>query len=145
MSIFDKPDWPELVRAKRRSPNRVQKARNTELHGRMWRTYAMALSDIQHLHRLQDGRCANPGCRAPIQPFGKSRAVDHCHKTGKVRGMLCKACNWSLGLMLDDPKRILGLATYLEGNQWAPADFLAKLTAQQQAPKKRRKKIEEIL
>ena len=29
--------------------------------------------------------------------------VDHCHKTGKIRGLLCHNCNVSIGLLADDP------------------------------------------
>jgi len=143
MSIFDNPNWSELVRERarhRKTPEQIAKTKNTQLTSRMWRTYSMALGDIQQLHRMQEGRCANVGCRMPIRPFGKSRAVDHCHKTGAVRGMLCKNCNMALGLIYDDPKRLLGLVEYLTGNKWAPAEFLAKLTAQQTASLERGRK-----
>jgi hypothetical protein len=40
--------------------------------------------------------------------------VDHDHKTGKVRGLLCNTCNTSLGLLSEDKNRITGLITYLE-------------------------------
>lgn len=41
-------------------------------------------------------------------------AVDHNHRTGKVRGLLCNACNLSIGKMRDDPTRLRAAATYLE-------------------------------
>jgi hypothetical protein len=40
--------------------------------------------------------------------------VDHDHKTGKVRGILCHKCNIALGLIGDDPARARALANYLE-------------------------------
>lgn len=40
--------------------------------------------------------------------------VDHCHKTGIVRGLLCSSCNRSIGLLGDDPDRILRAALYVE-------------------------------
>lgn len=40
--------------------------------------------------------------------------LDHCHTTGKVRGVLCNKCNQALGLMRDNEQFILGLVEYLK-------------------------------
>ena len=47
---------------------------------------------------------------------GKTRFlnVDHCHATGKIRGVLCSVCNMAIGNANDDPKRLRKLADYLE-------------------------------
>lgn len=39
--------------------------------------------------------------------------IDHCHKTGKVRGVLCGRCNRVLGLVRDDTKLLKSLINYL--------------------------------
>lgn len=39
--------------------------------------------------------------------------VDHCHASGAYRGVLCAACNTALGLLADDPARMLALIRYL--------------------------------
>lgn len=58
----------------------------------------------------QDGLCAV--CRRG--PKGKTRlSIDHCHRTGKVRGLLCDACNTALGMLDDDVTRIRMLSSYL--------------------------------
>jgi hypothetical protein len=43
----------------------------------------------------------------------KKRHVDHCHKTGKVRGVLCFSCNWALGFLKDDEATISNLLEYV--------------------------------
>jgi hypothetical protein len=40
-------------------------------------------------------------------------SIDHCHKTNKVRGILCRSCNLALGLMNDDLVKIRKLAKYI--------------------------------
>lgn len=40
--------------------------------------------------------------------------IDHCHQTGTVRGMLCHACNITLGMMKDSPELLRAAAQYLE-------------------------------
>lgn len=49
-------------------------------------------------------------------------AVDHCHSTGKIRGVLCRPCNLGLGYFRDDPERLLRAIKYLaEFNKRRPA------------------------
>lgn len=43
--------------------------------------------------------------------------IDHCHKTGRFRGILCKRCNLALGLMKDDPARLIRAAEYLKSRE----------------------------
>ncbi|GGJ01651.1 endonuclease VII domain-containing protein [Streptomyces brasiliensis] len=46
--------------------------------------------------------------------------VDHCHRTGRVRGVLCFNCNSAIGKLGDDPDAVRRAAAYLEGNSWKP-------------------------
>ena len=48
---------------------------------------------------------------------GQRLCVDHDHDTGKVRGLLCHHCNTALGLLHDNPERILNLHAYITSNQ----------------------------
>jgi hypothetical protein len=71
------------------------------------------------LYYEQDGRCAHCGNREV--PGGRRLGLDHCHHTGKVRGLLDAQCNTSIGkLGLDCPPdqldyRLGKLGLYLRG------------------------------
>ncbi len=63
--------------------------------------------------------CAEQGdaCAVCFSSFvGQPRrpAVDHCHTSGKVRGLLCSRCNTALGAVRDDPETLRTLAAYVE-------------------------------
>ncbi len=64
--------------------------------GALRRKYGLSLEEYESLLREQRGGCAI--CGAIPAELGRSLAVDHCHETGKVRGLLCDKCNTALGL-----------------------------------------------
>lgn len=71
--------------------------------------YGLSPASWNDLLRRQDGRCAVCG-----DGFGaKGPQIDHCHDTGRVRGVLCTRCNLGLGHVLDDRDRLHAMATYL--------------------------------
>ncbi|MFB9463222.1 endonuclease domain-containing protein [Streptomyces cinereospinus] len=59
---------------------------------------------------------------APLCDLPKASAlhVDHCHGTGRVRGVPCFNCDGGLGRLRDDPDAAHRAADYLEGNAWKP-------------------------
>jgi hypothetical protein len=79
------------------------------------RFYGMTLEDYDRLLAAQRNVCAI--CkRSNTQAGGRGKNlhVDHCHKTGKVRGLVCHPCNAAMGNAGDDPARLRELADYLE-------------------------------
>ncbi|MFF1360382.1 endonuclease domain-containing protein [Streptomyces sp. NPDC058297] len=46
--------------------------------------------------------------------------MDHCHETGRVRGVPCFSCNAALGQLKDRPDAISRAAAYVEGIAWKP-------------------------
>lgn len=82
------------------------------------RKYGINLSDYQRMLEQQEGICAI--CSAPeAEQFKGVFHVDHCHTTGQVRGLLCRGCNHMLGVVGDDPHKLLRAITYLKGPQVA--------------------------
>ena len=83
---------------------RSEEARLRRLYGIDWSVYAALLES-------QGGVCAV--CKEPC-PTGHRLAVDHCHASGVVRGLLCVNCNKAIGHAADDPARLRAAADYLE-------------------------------
>lgn len=45
------------------------------------------------------------------------RVIDHCHETGRIRDVLCGACNRGLGCAKDSPDRLRKMALYIEAHR----------------------------
>lgn len=73
--------------------------------------YGLTPEDYSTILESQGGGCAICGCPPPAD---RCLAVDHCHKTGKVRGILCGSCNRGLGLFKDDVVKMKKAVEYLE-------------------------------
>lgn len=71
----------------------------------------LSLDDYDAMLMAQDGRCAI--CADPVTSEGRALAVDHCHASGRVRGLLCDPCNLGLGKFRDDPARLRAAIAYL--------------------------------
>ena len=74
--------------------------------------YGISLNDYEQMLEEQNGCCAI--CKAHYTKFSKLLAVDHCHKTGKIRGLLCINCNTALGKFKDNPFVLQTAIDYLE-------------------------------
>lgn len=64
------------------------------------------------IYHRQGGMCANKGCGTSLPEW--VAPVDHCHRTGAVRGLLCNPCNTALGFAGESAERLKGLAEYSE-------------------------------
>ncbi|WP_329023744.1 endonuclease VII domain-containing protein [Streptomyces sp. NBC_00890] len=77
------------------------------------RKYGLSPAEVDELIAAQQGVC----CICLTAP---AEHVDHCHQTGRVRGVLCFSCNAALGQLKDRPDAIRRAAAYVEGNAWKP-------------------------
>lgn len=94
-----------LIR-KAHSNGRVGKeaARKAHLQAR----YGLTIEQWQDMYDEQAGKCAI--CKENLL----SPHTDHCHTTGKVRGILCPLCNKGLGHFRDNSKYLESAIKYLE-------------------------------
>ena len=77
--------------------------------GYFYRKYKLRKNEVADMRAAQDGRCAI--CGDPAQH------LDHDHKTGVTRQLLCQRCNHGLGLFRDDPGLLHTAAFYIEGHR----------------------------
>lgn len=81
-------------------------------HTELKRIYGITLNEYNQLLKEQNDSCFI--CQKHQSNFKRKLAVDHDHKTGKVRGLLCHNCNTSLGKFNDDTIVLKRAIEYLE-------------------------------
>lgn len=78
---------------------------------RLNKEYNITLKRYEEMLQAQDNKCAV--CKINFSELKRKPCVDHCHKTGVVRGLLCHKCNVSIGLLNEDFGTVLNLVKYL--------------------------------
>ena len=80
--------------------------------------YGLTLEMYDELYISQNGECKICHCKVftPIDNAGmnKTACIDHCHDTGKVRGLLCRSCNTGIGSFKESLENIKSAVIYLE-------------------------------
>lgn len=77
--------------------------------------YGITQEQYDEMLEAQGGGCAICGSPLPRNSGKSHLAVDHDHKTGRVRGLLCDPCNNGLARFDDDPEKLMKAAKYLSG------------------------------
>lgn len=77
------------------------------------RKYGLSLEQYDELLKKQEGSCAICGSSDSRSTRTSNLFVDHCHTTGKIRGLLCHHCNIALGYMEDDIERLRKMIEYI--------------------------------
>ena len=110
-SPYCKPCEIARKRARRRATSPELKSK---MHRRrnLKRNYGITVEQFDEMYERQGGCCAICGT---TEPGGRGRFhVDHCHDSGKNRGLLCHHCNTALGLFKDNPELLQAAIEYLE-------------------------------
>jgi len=106
----------EKIRAYQIAVRPKYRARSPEYErrSRLKREYGLTEEQFEEMVRVQKSKCAIC-CNGDIGRKGdKKLMIDHCHRTGKVRELLCHHCNMLLGHSDDDPILLRKAAQYLE-------------------------------
>jgi hypothetical protein len=88
-------------------------AREHQRRSKLHRKYGLTTADRDVLIASQNCQCVICGCDLKTLPERRIH-IDHCHATGKVRGVLCGHCNHLLGQAKDSPEVLRKAAAYIE-------------------------------
>jgi len=105
-----------LARQKRAREERPQteEQKQEQRNARYLRVYGISIKDYNTMLKNQKNCCAICGVDNPQRGGSEYFMIDHCHETGKVRGLLCHLCNSGLGRFKDSKQFLLNALSYLE-------------------------------
>lgn len=89
-----------------------------EFRNSLKRHYGITVEEYCAMHEAQNGVCAICG-KPELSVDGRTGnvrrlAVDHCHESNKIRGLLCAMCNTGIGALGDDIANLLSAIEYLK-------------------------------
>lgn len=93
-----------LSRWRKENPER---AAHHDKKGRLKKKYGLTIAEADALLAANDGKCL-------ICHDAKAVAIDHCHRTGRVRGGLCTSCNTFLGRVEANPAILTRMACHAD-------------------------------
>jgi len=102
--------WHIANRVKKRGYDKKYQAK----HGRLEKKYGITPEQYIELFNKQEGKCII--CNKHQIEFKKALGVDHDHKTGKIRGLLCNDCNLGIGYLKDNIIFLQKAIDYLNNN-----------------------------
>lgn len=119
----DQQEWFQANKEKRNAYMREWHAKNKEvnrevkrakrLNGTYKRKYGITLDDYNAMLAAQGGHCALCEKTPEDEKRFKRLNVDHCHETGRVRGILCTRCNFAIGILGDNEAGLSAALRYI--------------------------------
>ena len=91
-----------------------KKNKNKVRNNALLRNYGITLDNYNDMFMNQRGCCAICGKHQAESTL--SLSVDHSHKSGEIRGLLCGKCNHALGNVNEDTDILLSMVDYLNGH-----------------------------
>lgn len=109
---YSKPDIKKSRIERQRTPEYRLQQRKHHLK----KNYGISIYDYDKMLDLQGNKCAVCKIKTPNGQSDKYFHIDHCHKTEKVRGLLCSTCNMGLGLFKENIEVLNNLIQYIKNN-----------------------------
>ena len=115
----------QVKKYRKKNPDKIKKLRElykekrkeirkpTERRNHLKMKYGITESDYKTMYNSQNGECLI--CKKKV--IYKKLSIDHCHKTNKIRGLLCFSCNIGLGNFKDNIENLIRAIKYLEKQQ----------------------------
>jgi Recombination endonuclease VII len=91
---------------------KYQRYLDYEKRSKLLRRYGLTVEDYDQMLENQEHRCGI--CLTHKDELKKGLCVDHCHRTGKVRMLLCVSCNTGLGQFRDSTENLSRAIKYLK-------------------------------
>lgn len=88
--------------------------KDRKIRSHLKRTYDLELEDYEKMVLEQNGKCYL--CNQEPSDVFNRLVVDHCHKTGKIRKLLCRGCNVFLSKVENCPEYLKKVNVYLNGD-----------------------------
>lgn len=105
----------ESYNERRKDPEWYRLEQQKERDRHLRRTFGITSEDFNQMLDKQSGSCAI--CLITECKSGVAFAVDHCHTTGAIRGLLCRDCNTSLGKFNDNIETLERAILYLRASK----------------------------
>ncbi len=88
--------------------------RSSQYYRERWlkRAYGITVDEYNELLKHQGNKCGI--CWKPSDDMNQRLVIDHNHKTGEIRGLLCSSCNKGIGFLNDNASTLKSAIIYLE-------------------------------
>ena len=103
----------EKIKERNRIYYRQRFRDSKEERERSWRRQGISLTYCEYEKMLQESEFRCDICNTHQDDLNCSLSIDHCHKTGEVRGLLCRKCNSAIGMLDDNPELLNRALNYL--------------------------------
>lgn len=90
----------------------MRRTTGKEKNKKLKQVFGITIDDYNKILEQQENKCKI--CGKEAKTLNKNLSVDHCHATGKIRGLLCTHCNSLLGFALDNTSILENAIKYLK-------------------------------
>ena len=105
----------DIAKDRYQDPTQKRDAKYRSWKSTIKKNFSLSVDDYNIIFASQNGCCKI--CNKHQTEFARRLGVDHCHTSGKVRGLLCDNCNRGIGFLGDSDEILLSAMNYLRGHK----------------------------